>query len=627
VIRLRIPRARLTIALLVTLAACTRSQETPASMTMTSGGPHGQADRPARNSLRNAYFGDTHVHTSWSPDAFMSNVRVTPDDAYHYALGDSIPHVGTGYVRLHGGPLDFYAVTDHSEYMSVLPGMLDSANPLSRHPIAIDMNSGDPERQQQALQRIVGSIVAAKPIPALMAPAVVRQVWQRIQETAERYNRPGTFTTFIGYEWTSNFRNRNLHRNVLFRGTQVTEVPFTAFDSRRPEDLWRYMDAARARGIQLLAIPHNSNFSDGLMFPDANSDGRPIDRAYAESRIRNEPLVEIAQIKGWSETHPALSPNDEFASAEISDFLAAGEQTGTVHGRSSGSYVREALRTGLAVEARVGVNPFKFGVVGSSDTHNAGGPYAENNYFGMLGRKDDTPQARLGDTSLVGNIFRSYGAAGLAGVWAEENTRESLFDAMARRETFGTTGPRIRVRFFGGWSYSAADAAAPDMVQRGYHGGVPMGSDLPARAGTGAPTFMLWAARDPNSAPLQRMQIIKGWLDASGQTHERVFDVACADGGRPAAGTNRCPDNGATVDTTNCAFSQDKGDAELAAFWTDPSFDGAQSAFYYVRVLEDPTCRWSTWEHIRTGLAAPANLARTLQERAYTSPIWYTPAH
>ncbi len=303
------------------------------------------------------------------------------------------------------------------------------------------------------------------------------------------------------------------------------------------------------------------------------------------------------------------------------------KQTGTVHGRSSGSYVREALRTGLAVEARVGVNPFKFGVVGSSDTHNAAGPYEESNYFGMLGRKDDTPQVRLGDSSLVGNIFRSYGAAGLAGVWAEENTRESLFDAMARRETFGTTGPRIRVRFFGGWSYSAADAAAADMVQRGYHGGVPMGSDLPARAGTGAPTFMLWAARDPNSAPLQRAQIIKGWLDASGQTHERVFDVACADGGRPAAGTNRCPDNGATVDTTNCAFSQEKGDAELAAFWTDPSFDGAQSAFYYVRVLEDPTCRWSTWEHLRTGLAAPANLARTLQERAYTSPIWYTPAH
>ena len=617
--------ATIATALLAALGACQDRPEAPASM--TSGGPHGQPDRPAANPLRNAYFGDTHVHTSWSPDAFTTNVRVTPDDAYHYAMGDSIPHAGGGYVRLHSGPLDFYAVTDHSEYMGVLPGMLDSTNALSRHPIAIGMFSGDPTRQLQATMQVVGSIAGGAPIPAFMDPTVSRAMWQRIQETAQRYNKPGSFTTFIGYEWTSNPDGRNLHRNVLFRGTQVTEVPFTSFDSKRPEDLWRYMDAARATGVQLLAIPHNSNYSDGLMFPDANSEGRPIDRAYAESRIRNEPLVEIAQIKGWSETHPSLSPNDEWAGAEISDFLIAGEQSGTLHGKSPGSYVREALRTGLAVEARVGVNPFHFGVIGSSDTHNGAGPYEENSYFGKLGREDGTPAARLGNTTQMAGMLQSWGAAGLAGVWAEENNRESLYDAMARKETFGTTGPRIRVRFFGGWSYSAADAAAADMVQRGYKGGVPMGSDLPAHTGAGAPAFMLWAARDPNSAPLQRIQVVKGWLDASGQTHEQVFDVACADGGRPAAGTNRCPDNGATVDTTTCAFSQDKGDAELAAFWTDPSFDASQSAFYYVRVLEDPTCRWSTWESLRSGLTAPANLARTLQERAYTSPIWYTPAH
>jgi hypothetical protein len=627
-----IPRATLTIALLAALAACKGGQEAPitsqeAPASMTSGGPHGQADRPAANPLRNAYFGDTHVHTSWSPDAFTVNVRVTPDDAYRYALGDSIPHVSGNYIRMHSGPLDFYAVTDHSEYMGVLPGMLDSLNPLSRHPIALDMNSDDPARQQRAALQVVGSIAGGAVIPEFMDPAVSRAMWQRIQETAQRYNQPGTFTTFIGYEWTSNPDGRNLHRNVLFRGTQVTEVPFTSFDSKRPEDLWRYMDAARAQDVQLLAIPHNSNYSDGLMFPDANSEGRPIDRAYAESRIRNEPLVEIAQVKGWSETHPSLSPNDEWAGAEISDFLIAGEKTGTLHGSAPGSYVREALRTGLAVEARVGVNPFKFGVVGSSDTHNAGAPNEESRYFGKIGREDGTPEARASTAAPIGNMFRSWGAAGLAGVWAEENTRESLYDAMVRKETFGTTGPRIRVRFFGGWSYSAADAAATDMVQRGYAGGVPMGSDLPARAGSGAPTFMLWAARDPNSAPLQRMQIVKGWLDASGQTHEQLFDVGCADGGQPAAGTNRCPDNGATVDTTTCAFTEDKGDAELAAFWTDPAFDAAQSAFYYVRVLENPTCRWSTWESIRTGLAAPADLARTLQERAYTSPIWYTPAN
>jgi hypothetical protein len=617
------------IVLLATLAACKGGDGggggQKAAVSMTSGGPHGQANRPAANPLRNAYFGDTHVHTSWSPDAFTANVRVTPDDAYHYAMGDSIPHTGTGYVRLHSGPLDFYAVTDHSEYMGVLPGMLDSTNPISRHPIAIAMRSSDPATQGKATLQVIGSIMG-KPIKEFMDPAVSRAMWKRIQETAERYNKPGTFTTFIGYEWTSNPDGRNLHRNVLFRGTKVTDVPFTSFDSRRPEDLWRYMDAARATGIQLLAIPHNSNYSDGMMFPDANSDGRPIDRAYAESRSRNEPLVEIAQIKGWSETHPALSPNDEWAGAEISDFLIAGEKTGTLHGKPSGSYVREALRTGLAVQARTGVNPFKYGVVGSSDTHNAGAPYEEQFYFGKLGREDGTPEARLGNTAPIGNMIRSWGAAGLAGVWAEENTRESIFDAMARKETFGTTGPRMRVRFFGGWSYTAADAAATDMVQRGYKGGVAMGSDLPAHPGTGAPTFMLWAARDPNSAPLQRMQIVKGWIDASGKTHEQVIDVACANGARPAAGTNRCPADGATVDTKTCAISQNTGNAELAAYWTDASFDAAHSAFYYVRVLEEPTCRWSTWESIRTRLPVPAGVPLTLQERAYTSPIWYTPA-
>ena len=621
-----LPRATIAIAFLAMLGACNKADAPKPAPSMTSGGPHGQSDRPAANPLRNAYFGDTHVHTSWSPDAFTANVRVTPEDAYHYALGDSIPHTGTGYVRLHSGPLDFYAVTDHSEYMGVLPGMLDPANPLSKNQIAIDMNSGDKAREQKATLQVIGSIAGGPPIKAFMDPAVSKAMWGRIQETANRFYKPGTFTTFIGYEWTSNPDGRNLHRNVLFRGTKVTEIPFTSFDSKRPEDLWKYMDAARATGIQLLAIPHNSNYSDGLMFPDANSEGRPIDRAYAESRIRNEPLVEIAQIKGWSETHPALSPNDEWAGAEISDFLIAGEKTGTLRGKPSGSYVRQALEVGLAVEARVGVNPFKFGVVGSSDTHNGAGPYEEQFYFGKIGREDATPEARLGNKAPIGNMIRSWGAAGLAGVWAEENTRESIFDAMARKETFGTTGPRIRVRFFGSWSYTAADAAANDMVQRGYKNGVPMGSDLPAHAGAGAPTFMLWAARDPNSAPLQRMQIVKGWLDAKGQTHEQVIDVACANGGLPAAGTNRCPDNGATVDTKTCAFSQDKGNAELAAYWTDPSFDAAQSAFYYVRVLEDPTCRWSTWESNRTGLPVPPGIPATLQERAYTSPIWYTPA-
>ena len=618
-----LPAAALIGALAFLASACSRqSEETPAG----SKAPSAQQATPGTpNPLRNAYFGDTHVHTSWSPDAFVSGVRVGPEDAYRYAKGEAIDHISGEKVRLKSGPLDFYAVTDHSEYMGVLPGMLDPKNPLSQHEIAKLMNSSDPVQQQKATMLVVGSIAGGKPIKEFVDKGVMKQQWKLIQDYAAKYNEPGKFTTFIGYEWTSNPDNRNLHRNVLFRGTKVPELPFTNFDSAKPEDLWTFMEGARKAGMENLAIPHNPNYSDGTMFQTVDSYGKPIDRAYAERRITNEPVVEMTQIKGTSETNPALSPNDEFADFMISDFLIAGEQTGKLRGKAKGSYARDALRTGLVLEEQTGVNPYKFGQIGSSDTHNAGGDYEENNVFGKIGREDGTPEARLVHKTQLTPIVQSWGSAGLAGVWAEENTRESIYDAMKRKEVFATTGPRMKVRFFGSWQYDEADGKSADLVKIGYAKGVPMGSDLAARpAGAKAPSFLVWAIKDPNSGNLDRIQIVKGW-SRNGQTFERVYDVVWSGTRKPDPKTGKVPAVGNTVDVTTGTYTNTIGAADLTGRWTDPEFDPAQRAFYYVRALEIPTPRWNVFDAIKLGIAPPANLPTTLQERAFSSPIWYTP--
>lgn len=620
------------LGLLAMLAACGQTQPPVQSAQQTAGAPPA-LDRPAPNPLKNAYFGDLHVHTRNSFDAYIFNVRADPDDAYRYAQGATLKHAYGFDVRLHDAPLDFMAVTDHSEYLGVLPAIATPGHPFSKVPYAGELFSTDLAVVNAAFRRFGDSLRAGQRIPDFADMGPTRSAWQQNVDAAQRYYQPGKFTTFIGYEFTSAPDGRNLHRNVIFAGGKAPDLPFSALESRNPEDLWRWLDARRSEGMDALAIPHNSNGSDGTMFERTKWNGQPIDREYAELRARNEPLVEVTQVKGTSETHPMLSPNDEFANFEIMEWYIGSTTPIT---KFAGGYVRDALRTGLEMQATQNFNPYKFGLIGSSDTHNAAGSYDEADYFSKTGVTDATP-ARRGSVlpedveswegyTPAGNVARysTWGASGLTGVWAEENTRESIYGGLRRKETFATTGPRIRVRFFGGYGIGDAVLAEPEGLRLAYEKGVPMGGDLIGRA-TGSPDFVAWAIRDPRSAPLQRIQVVKLWTDAAGRSSEKVFDIACADGGTPDRTTHRCPPSKATVDLKTCAFSSDAGDAELSATWKDPEFSATQNAIYYVRVIENPTCRWSMWDAIRAGAEPNPKLEKTIQERAYSSPIWFVP--
>ncbi len=574
--------------------------------------------------LRQAFFGDLHMHTALSVDAFVTQTRTMPDDAYRYAKGEAIDHVSGEKIKLRS-PLDFMAVTDHGELMGVAAAMADPDNALSEMPIAKQITSPDYEVSQGAFRQIVAGAAAdwfSDLIPRVRAVLAMRDAWKMEVDAAEQHYVPGEFTTFVAYEWTSMPSLANLHRNVIFRDAEVPMLPFTSADSNRPEDLWNFLDEWREDEGDVLAIPHNSNASKGLMFPLVNSDGSPIDAAYAATRMRNEPIAEITQAKGTSEVHPALSPNDEWADFEIWNTTVGAPNPIEA---DDGGYVRNAYERGLALEAKLGVNPYKFGLIGSSDSHDSSTAVEENNFTGGHGNADKTAEVRLNSKpSTLALSSLVFSASGLAGVWAESNTRESIFDALRRKETFGTSGPQIRVRFFAGSNYAADLASRSDAIATAYQDGVPMGGDL-IHAGEVSPTFFAWAARDPMSAPLQRLQIIKGWLDGE-QTHEQVFDVACSDGLSPDPQSHRCPDNGATVQLDSCAFSNDKGAGDLSAVWRDPEYKAGSRAFYYVRVIENPTCRWSTWDAIRLGVAAPDSVPATLQERAWSSPIWVYPA-
>ncbi len=595
--------------------------------------PSGEATSAARaatapNPLRNAYFGDLHVHTKHSFDAYLFSVRENPDAAYRYAKGEAIGHPSGFDIQLESGPLDFQAVTDHAMYLGVMPAMDDPEHSFYDLPLAKTLRDAGAGGFARALQAMGSGELAE-----IDATEVKRSAWADIKRAAEEHNDPGTFTTFIGYEYTtSTAESGNLHRNVIFAGSNAPDMPFARTDSENPEDLWDWLDAQRAAGMDALAIPHNSNGSNGAMFSGKSFESRALDASYAEQRMRNEPLVEITQVKGTSETHPMLSPNDEWADFEIFPYRIAT----TLHSEERGSYVREALGTGLALEAEEGWNPFRFGFIGSTDTHNAGGTPEEDNYVSKVGAADGTAQLRgavpLDEPTADGyaynnqpdDTFIQFGASGLAGVWAEENTRASLFSAMQRKETFATSGPRIKVRFFAGYGWSEDLAADADMIEKAYDTGVTMGSDLTG-AGDAAPHFIAWAMRDAQSAPLQRLQIVKVWVDSAGASQEQVFDAACADGLSVDPATHRCPDNGATVDLSDCSISQGLGAAELKTLWTDPTFDPTQRALYYVRVLENPTCRWSTWDAIRADVEPRDEVPATIQERAWSSPIWYVP--
>jgi hypothetical protein len=581
-----------------------------------------QEAAPPGNPLRNAYFGDLHVHTALSLDAFITNTRTLPDDAYRYAKGEAIEHVSGQRIQI-GTPLDFMAVTDHAEVIGVAQAMADPEHPLSASPLAQAFTSTDYETSHNTF-RMITAAGAAGPqsdsmIDPQMADRTMRSAWQRIVEAAQAHYEPGRFTTFVAYEWSSMPNLANLHRNVVFRGTDVPERPYSSTDSNRPEDLWAHLDDWRVSGSDAIAIPHNSNASRGLMYPLVDSDGAPLSSLYARTRLRNEPITEITQFKGTSETHPVLSPTDEQADFEIWNTVVGATE---VIEPDIGSYVRTAYGRGLAIEDTQGFNPYKFGLIGSSDSHNSSSAVEESNFTGGHGNADMTAEVRLDSRpSTLADSSLSFSASGLAVVWAEANTREAIFDAMRRRETFATSGPRIRVRFFAGEALGRDLWSRNDAVELAYRGGVPMGGELaPTQT---SPVFAAWALRDPESTALDRLQIVKGWSE-NGEPRERIYDIACADGRAPG-GDHRCAPSEATVELETCAVDASRGAAELQATWTDPDFEPGQRTFYYVRVLENPSCRWSTWDAVRTGRTPPPEVSTTLKERAWTSPIWVGP--
>ncbi len=603
----------------------TTTEPRPTELTTPSPG-NVSTTTPGFNSDRNAYFGDLHVHTMYSFDAFIFGTTSSPNDAYTFAKGGTLKHPAGFDMKL-DVPLDFYGVSDHAFYLGVLREMANPESEISKHEVAEGMSTlGDSADRGSKFSRIL-QFIRSERANEINDSNIVKSAWQDIIQSANRHNDPGNFTTFVAYEYTTTANDGgNLHRNVIFRDDNVPDLPFSRLDSRNPEDLWQWMDRNRAAGIESLAIPHNSNGSNGNMFMLTDWSGNPLDSAYANQRMRNEPLIEITQVKGTSDTHPALSPNDEWADFEIMPFMVATQ----LASQPEGSYVREAYLNGIALQEKQGFNPYKFGVIGSSDTHNATYAGDEDDYWSKVGLRDSDgvkrgsvplEEPRDGGELYADTYYNTWSASGLAGVWAEENTREAIFDAFRRKETFGTSGPRIKARFFAG--YDLPQVSDPELTSKAYSGGVAMGSDLLAD-GNRAPSFIAWVARDPNSAPLQRVQIIKGWVE-NGEPQEAVYDVACSDGGVVDPVSNRCPDNGANVNLADCRISSNLGAAELKASWQDPDYDATQNAFYYLRAMENPSCRWSTWDAIRAGVEPRSDLAATIQERVWSSPIWITP--
>ena len=577
-------------------------------------------------------FGDTHLHTSWSGDAGMAGATLGPDEAYRFTMGEEVTsHLGLR-VKLHR-PLDFLVIADHAENFWLADFIRHSDPLVLKNPLGKRWH--DMSKSGQGYDAFIEFIAAIgtgeDPIDD---PAMIATAWERATANAERYNAPGRFTAFIGFEWTTHPDGNNIHRVVIFRDDKNradTVVPFSAFDSEDPEDLWAYMAAyeANTRG-RVLAIPHNGNLSNGIMFDTETASGDPLTRAYAETRMAFEPIVEMTQAKGAGETHPLLSPEDEFADHEILD---VGNITGSAPKTPEmlpNEYARSTLMRGLAYEQSLGANPYKFGMVGSTDNHTALPTTREDNWFGKAHIVEPSPE-RVEDVLIQSQVDPSLnlmatnlGASGLAAVWARENTRESIFDAMARKEVYATSGTRIAVRVFSGWDFQADEVERPDFARQGYARGVPMGGDLTAAPDGEATKFMIRALRDPDNANLDRVQVIKGWLDAAGETHERIYDVACSDGRTIVS--RRCDrEVGSTVDLREPSYTNTIGDPLLTAFWEDPDFDPARRAFYYVRVIEIPKPRWTAYDAAHFGLDLPDDVVMTVQDRAYTSPIWYTP--
>ncbi|SJM28445.1 DUF3604 domain-containing protein [Mesorhizobium delmotii] len=582
-------------------------------------------------------FGDTHLHTSQSFDAIAFGNFIGPEEAYRFARGEEVT-TSTGQRARLSRPLDFLMVADHAENMGTL-GEIKIGNPvLMEDPVLKRWNQMLVAGGEQAMgvyYEIVASVGGAgEPLPAaLSSEELVRSVWHKNIQTAEENNDPGTFTALIGYEWSSNTGGNNLHRVVVFRdGAERLEqiLPFSSFESDNPEDLWKVLQDYKTKtGGSVLAIPHNGNLSNGLMYPLVNPvGGQPITAEYARTRASLEPLLEVVQTKGDGETHPSLSPNDEFANFERWD---RGNLDLSVDKRPEMlefEYARSALKNGLKLESTLGVNPYKYGMIGSTDAHNSLSAVEENNFFGKMPYTEPSadrathPLVKFGDKTVIDWETVS---SGYAAVWATENTREAIFDAMQRKEVYATTGPRMLIRLFGGWDFVDADADTRSPAVVGYTKGVPMGGDLPPAPAGKSPTFLVAALKDPIGANLDRYQVIKGWMDSAGELHEKVYDVVWSGDRKPAA-DGKLPPVGNTVDIANATWTNTIGAPELIGVWTDPAFDPAQRAFYYARVLEIPTPRWTAYDAKYFGVTMPPEVPMTLQERAYTSPIWYTPA-
>jgi len=581
------------------------------------------------------FWGDAHLHTQFSFDAGLMGTRLTPEDAFRFARGEEVVST-TGVPAKLRHPLDFLVVTDHSNYLG-LPAALQSGDPaILADPEGkklYDTYHQGGEAGFALFGKLAGSLSSNTPI--IDAKPLLKTTWARSIAAAEKYNEPGRFSAFIGFEWTSMPGGNNLHHNVIFRdsGEKALQIlPLTTFDSEDPEKLWAYLaDYEKKTGGQAISVPHNSNLSGGLMFADKTLGGKPFDRDYAEARSKWEPVAEITQNKGDSETDPSVSPDDEFANFERWDKAnIVGTKDNTPEDQPH-NYLRPALTRGLKFDQQLGANPYKYGFIGGSDIHTGLSVVSADNFFGAM--PDDEPNPhRITDKPrelLKGRRpFPSpseMASSGFAAVWATENTREAIFNAIRRRETYGTTGTRITVRLFAGWDFRQGDAERSDFADYGYAHGVPMGGDLSGAHAGQKPTLVIQAAKDPDGGNLDRIQVIKGWVDAQGQTHEKIYDVAWSGNRKPGA-DGKLPSVGNTVDVANATYSNSIGAPVLDTAWTDPDFKPAERAYYYVRVLEIPTPRWTTYDAKRFGVELPKNVPSSVAQRAYTSPVWYAPS-
>ena len=590
-----------------------------------------------RNFPTEVFWGDTHVHTNNSLDARGFGVIIGPEEAYRFARGEEVMSSTAGPFKL-SRPLDWLVVADHSDGMGAMKEIIAGNPRLLQDPTVRGWNKAFNNGGEEAFEATMDVInrFSQGNVPAIVLDREFQQtIWDEYIEIAERFNEPGRFTAMIGYEWTSTEDGNNLHRNVLYRDNGDVArriVPYTTAESFNPEDLWAWMaNYEEQTGGRVLAIAHNGNMSNGIMFPyETNpATGEPLTKGYAEQRARWEPVYEVTQIKGDGEAHPMLSPNDEFADFET---LQLGNLNLTVVKEDwmlEHEYAREALKQGMVMEDSLGTNPYQFGMVGSTDTHTALAAAEENNYIGKHAGTE--PSAERWNHPMAKFAGRQYdgwamSASGYAGVWATENTRKALWDAFQRREVYATTGPRITVRFWGGWEFEASDAANRLPAEIGYTKGVPMGGELSSAPSGKAPTFLVGALKDSYSGNLDRIQIVKGWVDNSGKMHEKVYNVAWGDADRRSLDSQgNLPPVGNTVDLDNATWTNTIGDPELITVWKDPDFDPGVKAFYYARVLEIPTPRWVVYDAVRYGVKLGDEVWKTLQERAYTSPIWYAP--